>query len=457
MRVLLPVHIFLPEQTAGVEQYTAQLASALQGEAEVAVITTRKIISLKTGTVRNTQVEGLTVYEVVNNLSYESVEGTWSEPQLEQAFSQVLDDFKPEVVHFQHLMYWSAGLPALASKAGAKVFMTLHDFWLMCARMGQLVAPDGTLCHLPTEELCAPCMAATQFGQSPDAQKWIRRLIRIRSATGIALDEPMRLAKRVMKSSKRNEAESAVEDSLQEWQASYQDRQTSFLALQESVDLFLTPSNSLRDRFIEWGLPAAKIRQLAQGRNHAPFENKVQHAEAAINTRAIRFGFLGTVAPHKGVLELIQAFAKVKSDGAQLAVYGPYAKHPEYWQLVQAEAAKDPRVELAGPVTPTQVPAVLRSFDLSCVPSLWDECCPLTIQEAFMAGTPALVSNLGGLAELVQDGKGGGRAPAGDIVAWSRTLQGIVDNPDQLSDWKRSIPTVPNIKAHVDALLQLYG
>ncbi len=456
MRVLLPVHIFLPENRAGVEQYAAQLAIALRSSVEVAVVTTRKIISRKTGTRQQAEVDGLTVFEVVNNLSHDSVEGTWSEPRLERAFEEILAEFKPDVVHFQHLMYWSVGLPALAQSAGAKVFFTLHDFWLMCARMGQLVDPQGTLCHLPSEEVCAPCMAATQFGQSPNAKKWIRRLTKIRSATGIALDEPMRLAKRVMDGAGGASEGTQEPTDLPAWQASYQERQRRFRELESSVDLFLTPSNSLRERFIEWGLSAGKIRHLAQGRDHSPFANGAPIESATGAARGVRLGFLGTVAPHKGVLELVRAFGRVEAAGASLTICGPHAQHPEYWNQIEALAAQDERIELVGPIPPSDVPARLRTFDLSCVPSLWDECCPLTIQEAFMAGTPVLASDLGGLAELVRPGVGGALAPPGDVDAWADKLIAFSNDPESLSALTATIPAVPNIKEHVDALLTLY-
>lgn len=455
MRVLFPVHIFLPDSRAGVEQYTAQLAHALEGKAEVAIVTTRKIISLETGTVQRVEVEGLSVWEVVNNLSHDSVAGTWSEPRMEAAFEQVLSDFKPDVVHFQHLMYWSAKLPALAKRSGAKVLHTLHDFWLMCGRMGQLVASDGVLCHLPTEEACAPCMAATQYGQSMSARAWIRRLIRVRSATGIALDEPLRFAKRLLDGSTEASQTQVADSDLEQWKVSFQTRRASFLALQESVDLFVTPSASLRARFVKWGLSEECIRKLPQGRDHSPFAGNPTSAREVSSD--LHFGFLGTLAPHKGVEELLLAFAQVDAPGARLSIYGPHAKHPAYWDLLTELAAKDSRVRLMGPVTRADVPNILRTFDFSCVPSLWDECCPLTIQEAFMAGVPVVASDLGGLAELVQSGVGGLVAPPGDVDAWATVLTQLVTDHELQTKLKTTIPEVPHLWKHVEELLELYS
>ena len=53
MRILLVVHMFLPEHRAGVETYTWQVARGLVARGhEVRVLTARKIISLTTGETR---------------------------------------------------------------------------------------------------------------------------------------------------------------------------------------------------------------------------------------------------------------------------------------------------------------------------------------------------------------------------------------------------------------------
>jgi glycosyltransferase involved in cell wall biosynthesis len=59
------------------------------------------------------------------------------------------------------------------------------------------------------------------------------------------------------------------------------------------------------------------------------------------------------------------------------------------------------------------------------VPSQWLETGPLVVLEAFAAGTPVLGSNLGGIAELVNDGANGRLVPHDDLTAWMRALQDL--------------------------------
>ena len=61
-------------------------------------------------------------------------------------------------------------------------------------------------------------------------------------------------------------------------------------------------------------------------------------------------------------------------------------------------------------------------LDVLVVPSIWIENSPFVIKEAFAAGVPVVASNLGGMAELVQDGRNGLLFTAGDSADLRRVL-----------------------------------
>lgn len=56
---------------------------------------------------------------------------------------------------------------------------------------------------------------------------------------------------------------------------------------------------------------------------------------------------------------------------------------------------------------------------------------PLTIAEAMAAGVPAVVSDAGGLPELVQDGVTGLVVPAGETEAWEKALAELLGDPQR--------------------------
>lgn len=71
---------------------------------------------------------------------------------------------------------------------------------------------------------------------------------------------------------------------------------------------------------------------------------------------------------------------------------------------------------------------VLRQFDLLAMPS-FHEGLPYTLLEAMQSGVPVLASNVGGLAEVIQDGVTGLLAPAGDASALAAAIRRLHGDP----------------------------
>ena len=129
MKILMPVHFFLPDHSAGTEVYTYNLARALQARGhEVRIFCSEKVLSRRSYSMFEREVGGLKCHVMVNNLDHEDFADTFANPRAEGAFQRVLQSFKPDVVHVQHLMLLSLGLPRLSRRAGARVVMTLNDF-----------------------------------------------------------------------------------------------------------------------------------------------------------------------------------------------------------------------------------------------------------------------------------------------------------------------------------------
>jgi len=78
----------------------------------------------------------------------------------------------------------------------------------------------------------------------------------------------------------------------------------------------------------------------------------------------------------------------------------------------------------------TDVPAVLRAFDVFVLPSL-NEGISNTILEAMATGLPVVASAVGGNVELVADGDTGMLFPAGDVAALARVLGRLLAEPDR--------------------------
>ena len=439
MKILMPVHFFLPDHSAGTEVYTYNLARALQSRGhEVVVFCSEKELSRRSYSVSEREVDGLRCIVMVNNLDHDEFSETFANPRAEAAFQRVLTSFKPDIVHVQHLMLLSLGLPRLARMAGARTVMTLNDFWLHCARFGQLLLPNGHLCDGPNLPDCAACLQDFTFSQGKPEKAVIKMLQVTRELSGVDLaplvywaqDRSKLLRKRKTASggaAKAGHATDLRDELLQ--------RIRKVNQLIENVDVFLSPSNTVAERVIEWGIPRAQVRVSRYGIDTRPFERGMP---AERGDGKITFGYVGTLAPHKGVHILLDALRRLPPQGCRLLIFGSDGHYLEYGRMLR-EMAVGLDVEFKGMMDRNRIGQAFASIDCLVMPSLWLENSPVVIQEAFAAGVPVIASGQGGMAELIDDGRSGRLFPAGDTVALAKHMAAIVASPTTLRTWSVSM------------------
>ena len=288
------------------------------------------------------------------------------------SLEQVLRTVRPDVVHLHGLdRIGAAVVPALRRLVPAcRIVLTLHDYQLICPNEGLLLTTDeGARCRGAQPDLCRRC-----FPQLAASRHALRR--------------------------------------------------AHLLALLAHVDALVAPSAFLRDRFVDWGLAASRIRLLP---------NAVAAAAAmpdeAGRDRRDRFAFFGTIAAHKGVLVLLDAAARLRDGEGRVAIHGGLRWADAGFRAAFADklAAARPAAEHLGPYDRADVGALMRRADWVVVPSLWWENAPLVIEEARAAGRPVICSGIGGMAEKVRDDLDGLHVPAGDAAALAETMRRASD------------------------------
>ncbi len=450
MKVLLVTHLYPPGHTAGTEQYTAQLARGLTARGhEVAVFTSEKDVSRAHLSASRRVHEGVPVFEFVNNLEYAGFRETWELPAAEAAFDAVLEEFAPDLVHVQHLLNLSTGLPEVAKRRGLPVAFTLHDYWLQCARFGQRVHADTSLCREIDESRCAECLGSLRYRNSALEQTAGRWLAKLRGISGVDLAAPARRVGDWLRSKEpAGEVPPLPIEEVEARGRALRER------LPAAVDRFLSPSAFLRDELVRWGLPAAKVQHLRTGTDLARFAG----GERAPRGAELRLGFLGSLIPVKGPHLLLEAYGALPDDlreRASLALHGPEPTDLGYRETLR-ELAACSGATLGGPLDRAGVADALRRLDLLIVPSLWFENQPLVILEALAARTPLAVSDLGGMAELVEPGVSGFRFPLGDAAALSGLLGDLIRAPERLDGLYRLPVALPSVDDQLDAVEQVY-
>jgi glycosyltransferase involved in cell wall biosynthesis len=159
MRILQVLHDFLPQHVAGVEIYTDELARALAERHVVALLFSEVDQREANYALRRRSHAGMPAYEIVNNHRYASFDETYRHAAIDRALGNVLDEFRPDVIHIQHLLNLSFGLIAEAKRRGIPMLMTLHDHWLACANGGQRFQRDVGRCEELDAARCGACTA----------------------------------------------------------------------------------------------------------------------------------------------------------------------------------------------------------------------------------------------------------------------------------------------------------
>jgi glycosyltransferase involved in cell wall biosynthesis len=218
------------------------------------------------------------------------------------------------------------------------------------------------------------------------------------------------------------------------------------------VDLFIAPSEFLRQQYVGQGFDRERILVM---------ENGLDAEKLAIDTRDLpeppvrpHFGFLGSLAWQKGVHVLVEAFNRLNTNAA-LTIYGSEQTFPEYVAQLKA-LARHPYIRFAGSLDPRQVGTALRQMDCLVVPSLWYENSPLVIQEAYGVGVPVVASRLGAMTEKVGEGRTGRLFEAGNVAALAEVLQDLADHPQKLTSMAQHITPAPAMTLHAAQLLQIY-
>ena len=418
MRILLTTHAFLPRSVAGVEVYTARLATALQSLGHtVLVVTAVHDLAADPNSARRLNVGTIDVVEIVNTHAQGTLEATCSNPAIDRVLDELIDEFRPDCVHVQHVLNLSSGIFVSTAARRLPIFLTLHDYWLSCPRDGLRMQADGTLCATVDHRICASCLADSPY-LPPPLQRGAAHALRL-----AGLGRVPHLIRRffpraslgllsVLRSSAATRV-SQLETDLDRRDELLRER----VALVTSI---LAPTRFAMDRAIEWGVPPARVRLLLLGAVMGPAVGR-----AAVPRR--RFAYVGSISPHKGLHVLLEAIIGLENRDWTLDIVGNMDLNPGYAAHLRALARNDTRVRFVGPVPPTEHTRLWSTVDVLVLPSLWWENSPLTVLEALAAGIPVIASRTGGVPEIVPPGAGALVAP-GDVGALRVALGDVLDD-----------------------------
>ncbi|OGR00769.1 MAG: glycosyl transferase [Deltaproteobacteria bacterium RIFOXYD12_FULL_50_9] len=444
MKILLTAHQFFPDYRAGTEVLTYSVARELiERGHEVRVLTAHPTEQKMLDEERfdEYQYEGISVYRFYH--AYTPMAGQCSMVELSfdnhlaaKHFKQILEEFKPDVVHFFHLNRLGTGLIELAVRAEIPAFMTPTDFWAICPTV-QLVLSNGSLCRGPSVYAgnCVKHFAeSTQNGLIAILAKYL--------PTTLA-DLLARLTQADLMPSYPHQVEVKALCS----------RLAINVARLNQLNKIVAPNSFMSKLLVRYGISPHLIIQASYG---IDVNRNVEIAPRRSSSHPFRVGYIGTLAQHKGCHILIEAFKSLPSGRAILKIYGRTEEFPVYLSKLKQLAAQQNFIEFCGVFHNSKIAEVMADLDVLVVPSLWYENTPLVVYSAQAARCPVVASDFPGISEVVRDEVNGLLFEAGNPKDLARQLARLINEPGLAEQLSTNAQQPKSTSSYVDELLSLW-
>lgn len=133
----------------------------------------------------------------------------------------------------------------------------------------------------------------------------------------------------------------------------------------------------------------------------------------------------GKLCRDKGTNTLLKACEMLPDIQFKFAGYGP----------AEEDIKKVPNAEYVGFQTGHELEDLIRKAKLTVYPSEWYENCPFSVIESQMYMTPVIASRIGGIPELVQEGKTGLLFEAGNADELATCIKKLLLNQELLTEY----------------------
>jgi glycosyltransferase involved in cell wall biosynthesis len=187
------------------------------------------------------------------------------------------------------------------------------------------------------------------------------------------------------------------------------------------VDCYVALTEFARNKMIEAGLPAERI---------VVKPNFVLPDPGPRRTDGDYALFVGRLVDLKGVGTLINAWSKLPAS-VPLVIAGDGPFRPEMEKLISELNLQN--VDYRGRLSRQDTLAAMKGARFLMFPSEWYEGFPVTLAESFACGVPVLCSRLGGMQEIVEDGRTGLHFTAGDQTDMAAKVQWAWSHPQEIS------------------------
>ena len=204
------------------------------------------------------------------------------------------------------------------------------------------------------------------------------------------------------------------------------------------LDKILSVSDGVRKFFIARGRVSPKAITVYNGINtdvYSPEKvNGDMKVELGLKEENLLVGSIGVLEKDKGQKYLFDAIARLKSEGIKNIVCVVCGAGPEMESLKEYAQAKNLIDEVLFLSFRHDIPRVMKILDIMVITSLTIESFSMVAVEAMAMKVPVIATSVGGLPEVVDDGKTGILVPPRDVDALCKALRYLIKNSQVRSE-----------------------
>jgi glycosyltransferase involved in cell wall biosynthesis len=289
-----------------------------------------------------------------------------------KAINRLLDDFPADIAHVHNIRHHIApNILAELKRRGARVVLTVHDL-KMCCPAYRMVDGQNRVC-----ESCKP-----------------------NKVYNCAI-------KRCMHGSLPLSALIAVESAVHRLDGSYS----------RNADRLICPSRFYLEKHVEWGWPREQLIYIPNDFVVPPL--------VAVPEPGDYLCYFGRLSFEKGLATVMRACAQA---GMPLQLVG---EGPDEAALRQLAADTGANTVFHGRQSGEALFSVVRGARACVLASEWYENAPKSVLEAFGLGKAVIGADIGGISEMIDEGRTGWLFPSGDVGALAALLAKVVATPDE--------------------------
>ena len=171
--------------------------------------------------------------------------------------------------------------------------------------------------------------------------------------------------------------------------------------------------------------------------------------ESISNVKGDYVLYFGRYSEDKGIETLIEASKQLPDIPFIFAGKGDYGE----------EINELPNVTDVGFVTGEALTKLIREARFSVCPSVCFENCPFSVMESQVVGTPVIGADVGGIPELIQDGKTGTLFESGNPKSLMMEIKELWNNKEKLDNYVEQCKRIqhPTTKLYTEQLLPIYS